>query len=142
MREFESSFPAEGFNKGLRNSSSNPQNDPALVECFNVGPGKFGPELHKPVISFESTQSWGGRGLEQLPALTRSITIVVRDYVSEADVEGAEVYIDGVSVGAADVNGEVNIPSIEIGGHSIRIVKTGYFDTTADDLLNDYFVVT
>jgi len=145
MREFEGHFPAEGFNKGLRQYSNTPQNSSSLVESFNIGPGLGGsPELHQAVLSLNTdiVHEWGGLGLEALPLLTRTITISIKDYVSDEDVAGAEVFIDGLSAGMADLNGEINISSIEIGGHSIRVIKAGYLDTNSDNLINSYFVVT
>jgi len=142
MREFEYDFSLEGLNKGLRNFSNNPRNNKALVECHNVGPGKGGPELHEPLTDLNADGiTWGGEGLEDQPSTTRDITIVVKDYVTEAELPDAHVYVDGVDEGVADSNGEVNITGIELGGHSIRITLAGYLDSDADDLLNDYFVV-
>jgi len=78
-----------------------------------------------------------------LPSLgTRTVTIDVTDYVSGADLETVAVWIDGVSKGNTDASGELTVEDVELGGHTLKLTKTGYTGSEDDTLLNDYFMVT
>jgi hypothetical protein len=69
------------------------------------------------------------------------VVVVVREYTTDALVEGAAVYINGAYRGLTDVNGRINIGSRSIGRYTIKITKSGYVDSDLDDLENDSFIV-
>ena len=141
MKEF-SKLLSEELKQGLVPYTNRPRNVGGLRESFNLEVTDEGLACHEEVVSITEDRDWGQEEVLTPAATTRDITIVVRDYVSEDDVEGAMIYIDGNLAGTADVNGELLIEGIAIGGHSIKITKAGYLDSDADYLLNDYFVVT
>ena len=117
------------------------KNQEGLIACFGVEE-EDGEYLEPPsLVELNTSYAWPTDGIEECSG-TRDIVIVVKDYVSDADVSGAHVWIDGVDEGTADANGELAISDIAIGGHSIKITATGYTDSDQDSLLNDYFVVT
>ena len=133
----------EGLLKGLRRFTNNPRNSQNLVECHNVMPTEGRPEPHEVVVSLDGDAiSWGGEGKLSAYSPTRTITINITDYVSEADVEGASVYLDDALQGTTDSNGEIDIEDVTVGTHTLKITKTGYVDSDDDELLNDYLVVT
>ena len=142
MKAFQYVFE-EGLMKGLRRFSSNPRNNQDLVECHNAMPSENGLKFHKVVTSLNADEiSWGGEGKLDAYSPTRNITINITDYVSEEDVAEASVYIDGALQGTTDANGEIDITDIAVGTHTLKVTKTGYVDSDADELLNDYLVVT
>ena len=140
MKEFVSSLDDELL-VGLRAYANRPANSAGLSELYNLEPGAEGLEAHVPIVDLGSVD-WGVAVTLTPAATTRDITLIVKDYVSEDDVDGAMVTVDGVFAGTADINGELTIIGIAIGGHSIKIAKARYLDSDADFLLNDYFVVT
>ena len=142
MKEFEAVF-SDGLGKGLRPDSRRERNTERLVECFNVVPKDGGLELYSSLSDLnDAGVSWGGMGTE-LPSLgTRTVTIDVTDYVSGADLETVAVWIDGVSKGNTDASGELTVEDVELGGHTLKLTKTGYTGSEDDTLLNDYFMVT
>jgi len=142
MKAFQYVFD-EGLHKGLRRFSSNPRNKQDLVECHNAMPSEDGLNPHDVVTSLDADSiSWGGEGKLAAYSPTRTITINITDYVSEADVATASVYVDGALKGTTDANGEIDISGIAIGTHTLKVTKTGYVDSDLDELLNDYLVVT
>ena len=142
MRAFQYVFQ-EGLMKGLRRFSDNPRNKQDLVECHNAMPSESGLKPHDVVTSLNANSiSWGGEGKLAAYSPTRTITINITDYVSDADVATAAVFVDGVSKGNTDANGEIDIADIAIGTHTLKVTKSGYVDSDADELLNDYLVVT
>jgi len=142
MKEFEAVF-SDGLGKGLRASSRRERNTERLTECFNVGPKDGGVELHEAFDSLNASGvAWGGMG-QSLPSLgTRDVTFDVTDYVSGADLQTVSVWVDGVLKGTTDANGELDVADVELGGHTLKLTKTGYTDSDDDTLLNDYFMVT
>lgn len=64
-----------------------------------------------------------------------AITVFARD--SEAQIEGAYVYIDGLMVGQTDSAGVVLVEGILQGTHSLKIIADGFLDTDIDGLYND-----
>ena len=142
MKGFQYTFH-EGLAKGLRKYSSNMRNVQSLVECHNAMPMEDGLHPHEDVIALcANSIDWGGGGVLTGYSPTRSITISIEDYVSEDDLEGASVYIDGVLKGTTDASGELNIADISVGTHNVKITKIGYVDSDDDELLNDYLVIT
>jgi len=141
MKEFEYTFD-EGLRKGLRQFSTGLRNADELVECYNLMPMEAGPDVHEPVVDFNSDLAWGGLG-KDLPSIgTRTITIDVTDYISGVDLETVSVYLDGVLKGTTDASGEITIAEVAIGGHTLKLTRTGYVDSDLDTLLNDYVLVT
>jgi len=142
MKAFQYVFD-EGLFKGLRRFSSNPRNNQNLVECHNAMPNEDGLVPHAVITSLDADDvSWGGEGKLSAYSPTRTITINITDYVSEGDVEGASVYLDGSLQGTTDEDGEITLEDVAIGTHTLKITKTGYVDSDEDELLNDYLVVT
>jgi len=75
------------------------------------------------------------------PQAYYDITINVKDYISDVDVEGVAVSIDGVPQGNTDSDGLLNVPRVAVGDHTIKMTKDGYQDSDLDDLGNDTFTV-
>jgi len=141
MKEFETTF--KGLSVGLRAFKNVGRNDHSLVECYNLEPkGKEeGPVIHEALTSLNATATWEGEGQKAASALTRDITIYVADYVNVEDVATVTVYLDGVSQGTTDSNGELDIADVAVGGHLLKLTKTDYTDSDADDLYNDFIMV-
>ena len=140
MREFSVVFKA--FNKGLRAFKNMPMGEQSLVECFNMAPSEMGLEIHETLMSLNADGvSWGGEGVKAAPTTTRTITINIRDYVSEDLVETAAIYLDTVLKGTTDVLGNITIEDVAVGGHYLKITKVGYIDSDQDVLYNDYIMV-
>ena len=142
MREFEFTFD-EGLKHGLRRFANNPRNAQSLVECHNLAPNDQGLELHEAVTDLNATGvTWGGLGQWSAASDTRDITIHVSDYIDASELQTVSVYIDDVLKGTTDANGELDVDDVEVGGHILKLTKTGYLDSDADTLLNDYIMVT
>ncbi len=60
-----------------------------------------------------------------------SIDVLVMDSNSHHPIEGAQVYLDGVTVGSTDNAGRLAIDDAVIGRHSILISAEGYLDEAA-----------
>lgn len=128
--------------KGLRRYEETGRGEDWLVECHNWAPAEGGLEPHDTLTSFGATGiSWGGEGVYSPTGITRTITIRVTDYVDEEELSGVTVYIDGVSKGTTDANGELEITNVTVGGHELKMTKSGYLDSDADTLMNDYIHV-
>jgi len=142
MKEFEKIILNESLKTGLRRDQNNPRNQEALVEFHNIEPTKSGPRIHEQLTSLNASgTTWGGLGSKAASTETRTITINVQDYITDTNLETVAVYIDGVSKGNTNVNGELSVADVTVGGHVLRLTKATYLDSDADDLLNDYFVV-
>lgn len=142
MREYEHRIEEE-FKKGLKPFSNRPRNAEGLVECLNILPHDEGIKSHVSVVSMnDAGKDWGVASSLPTTTTTRDITLHISDFVDDTEVEGAMVYLDGVLEGTADVNGEVTITGVVLGGHSVKITAAGYVDSDADALFNDYIVVT
>jgi hypothetical protein len=141
MRQAESTI-YEALVRGLRRFSNNPRGEPGLVECHNLAPAELGLEVHEEITNLgEPGVSWGGEGSYTPTAVTRTITIRVTDYVDGAELQTVTVFLDSVNKGTTDVNGELDIAGVSVGGHDLKLTKTGYIDSDADDLFNDYIFV-
>jgi len=137
MKEFNYTL-SEGIFKGLRRFSHDSDN---LVECHNLAPAEGGLDLHDYITSMNESASFGGTGFVTPSTATRTITLNVSDFVDSSDVATATVYIDAVNKGTTDANGDITITGVEVGGHALKITKTGYTDSDADDLYNDFIMV-
>jgi hypothetical protein len=71
----------------------------------------------------------------------QEVTIVVREYSSEALIVGASVSVDGVPKGVTDENGTIVLGRVAVGTHIITITKDGYVSSNEDDLENDSFTL-
>lgn len=71
----------------------------------------------------------------------REVTLHISDWVSEASLDGASIYIDGNYKGLTDSEGKWTWTRAAVGYHTIKIVKSGYVNSDEDDLDNDEFVV-
>ena len=133
---------SRALKRGLRRFPVSPKNSEWLLECHNWAPAEDGIEPHETLISLGAASiSWGGEGVYSAAATTRTITIRVTDYVSTAELADVTVYIDSVSKGTTDANGELDIANVSVGGHELKLTKSGYVDSDADDLFNDYIMV-
>ena len=142
MKEFPFNIK-EGLTKGLRRFSTNPMNSQFMVELHNLAPSDQGLEPHETITSLNATGvTWGGVGAKAAITDTADITISLKDYIDEDDIADAAIYIDGIYIGVTDADGELDVVGVTLGGHTLRVVATGYVDSEDDDLLNDYFVVT
>ena len=142
MKEFEFTFQ-KGLVGGLRKHRSNPRNEQNLVECHNWRPTETGLESHEAVVSLNaSSVTWSGLGKWTAAGATRDITIHIADYIDATELQTVSVYIDDVLKGTTDADGELDVDSVAVGGHTLKLTKTGYLDSDNDDLLNDYIVVT
>lgn len=135
-------FPYDGFKKGLRPYTNNPRNSDFAVELFNLAPAELGLVEHEQIQDITvAGVEWNGQGQYTPTAITRTITIRVTDYVDITELETVSVYLDTVLKGTTDANGELSIASVAVGGHDLKLTKTGYTDSDADDLFNDYIFV-
>jgi hypothetical protein len=106
-------------------------------------PTESGLGFHEDVISLDADDiSWGAESSSQGDLGTTTITISVKDYTTEEDLEGVSVYLDNVLKGTTDSEGDIEISDVTIGIHYVRMTKSLYVNSNVDDLLNDYIVVT
>jgi hypothetical protein len=104
-----------------------------------LAPAEDGIEPHETVTSLGATGvAWGGEGQYSATSIIRDITIRVTDYVDDDELLGVTVWLDGVNQGTTDVNGEIDIHGVTVGGHELKLTKTGYIDSDLDTLFNDY----
>jgi len=89
--------------------------------------------VHKEAISVEEVDTG---------AFFKDVTIFTREYTSLAIIPEAEVIIDGSSRGYTDSNGLLDVSQLEVGEHTIKVVKSGYIATDEDDLDNEKFTVS
>lgn len=69
-------------------------------------------------------------------------TIWVYDYLTEANVAGAYVAVNGVNKGQTDANGQIAVSGLVVGQtYTLEITKTGYIDSDLDEIANDSFTV-
>ncbi len=142
MKEFEFTFQ-KGLASGLRKHRSNPRDNEALVECHNFRPTESGLQVHESVVDLNADDvAWGGLGKWSAAGATRDITIRITDYIDATELQNVSVYIDDVLKGTTDANGELDVDDVAVGGHSLKLTKTGYLDSDSDTLLNDYIVVS
>jgi hypothetical protein len=134
-------FPYDGFKKGLRPYATNPRNSDYTTELYNLAPTELGLEAHEEIRDITSEIEWNGQGQYTPSAITRTITIRVTDYVDATELQTVAVYLDSVSKGNTDANGELTIASVTVGGHELKLTKTGYVDSDDDNLFNDYIFV-
>ena len=132
----------KALRNGLRRYSNNPRNVPGLTECFNLAPGEQGLEEHETITSLGATGvSWGGEGVYSAGAVTRTITIRVTDYVDDSELQTVAVTLDGVGKGNTNADGELSIGDVTIGGHELKLTKTGYVDSDLDTIFNDNIMI-
>jgi hypothetical protein len=134
-------FPYDGFKKGLRPYATNPRNSDYATELYNLVPAELGLEAHEEIRDITSEIEWGGQGQYTPTSITRTIVIRVTDYVDESELQTVTVYLDSVSKGDTDANGELSIAGVTVGGHELKLTKTGYVDSDDDTLYNDYIMV-
>ena len=134
-------FPYDGFKKGLRPYPTNPRNSEYATELYNLAPAELGLEAHEEIRDITLEIEWNGQGQYTPSAITRTVTIRVIDYVDAAELQTVTVYLDSVSKGNTDVNGELTITGVTVGGHVLKLTKAGYVDSDDDNLFNDYIFV-
>jgi len=66
--------------------------------------------------------------------VTRRPMVYVKDANSQATIQGASVYLDGVSIGTTDSGGGLTIMTADMGVHQLSVGKGGYntYQTTID----------
>ena len=142
MKEFEVKF-SKGLRQGLRKHFAHVREEEGLYECHNLAPTEQGPEPHEAITDLNSAGvTWGGLGKWSVAGATRDITIRVSDYIDATELQTVSVYLDTVLQGTTDASGELDIDAVAVGGHALKLTKIGYLDSDADDLLNDYIVVS
>jgi hypothetical protein len=135
-------FPYDGFKKGLRPHPTNPRNSEYCTELYNLAPAELGLEGHEEIQDITIAGiDWKGQGQYTPTAITRTITVRVTDYVDDTELATVSVYLDSVLMGTTDVNGELSIADVLVGGRVLKLVKTGYVDSDDDTLYNDYIFV-
>jgi hypothetical protein len=134
-------FPYDGFKKGLRPYTTNPRNSAYATELYNLAPAELGLEAHEEIRDITSEIEWNGQGQYTPTAVTRTITVRVTDYVDDTELQTVSVYLDSTLKGTTNVNGELSIADVAIGGHELKLTKTGYLDSDADTIFNDYIFV-
>lgn len=140
MKEFNFKMKDTLFG-GLRKFPNDQRRDEALVVCHNLAPAEKGLELHEYVTSMNEAADFGGLGDESASETTRTITINVADFITDADLQTVTVFIDEVNKGTTDANGLITIGDVTVGNHAIKMTKTGYTDSDADTLINDFIMV-
>ena len=58
----------------------------------------------------------------------KTVNIYVKDACSREIVAGAQVWVDNVLRGFTGSDGKIYVGYLTTGNHSIRVVKTGYFN--------------
>ena len=86
--------------------------------------------------------TWNGLGKLTAATATKSITLNVKDYLTDSNLQTVAVWLDGVSKGNTDASGNITITGVSVGGHTIKLTKTSYVSSDDDDLANSYIVVT
>jgi len=73
---------------------------------------------------------------------TTSVTLLYKDFVTGAVLEGVSVSVDGVRKGTTNAKGEITIYDIRTNRtHTLKASKEGYLTTDSDSLANDSFVI-
>ena len=130
---------SKALKRGLRRFAVSPRNSLWLVDCHNLAPAEDGVEVHEEIESLgETGVSWGGEGQYSAGVIVRDITLRVTDYVDDTELQTVAVYLDTVLQGTTDSNGEIDISTVTVGGHELKLTKTGYMDSDTDTLFNDY----
>lgn len=71
-----------------------------------------------------------------------AVNLKVLDFCSDAEIEGAHVWLDGVDKGTSDEFGIVSLGNLgATTTHQLKITKAGYIDSDDDVLYNDEFTV-
>lgn len=141
MREYEHRLAAE-FKKGLKPFANRSRNAEGLSVCLNQMPYEEGIKPHETVVSLnDATKDWGADIPLPGNVQTRDITIHIADLVSDGDIEGAMVYLDGELAGTSDAEGNVDIAAVALGGHNIKITAAGHIDSDLDYIYNDFIMV-
>ena len=142
MREAEVVFD-KCFRQGLRRHYNSPRSEDELYECHNLMPTGKGLTVHEALTDLNSSGvTWGGLGKWSAAGATRDITIQVSDYIDASELQTVSVFLDTVLKGTTDADGELDIDDVAVGGHALKLTKAGYLDSDADELLNDYIVVS
>ena len=134
-------FPYDGFKKGLRPFPTNPHNSDYATELYNLAPAELGLEEHEEIQDITLEIEWNGQGQYTPASITRDITIRVTDYVDTSELEDVSVYLDTVLQGTTDSAGELDVSDVTVGGHLLKLTKTGYVDSDVDNIFNDYIFV-
>ena len=139
MKEFET--PAIVLSKGLRRFKSF-RNSGELDECMNLMPMERGLEAHDPVIDLNATGvTWEGMGKLDRPMEDDTLTINVLSLVFLEVLDGVTVYLDGVSEGTTDTDGNISIAGVTVGIHDLKLTLAGLDDSDDDVVYNDYIIV-
>lgn len=78
-------------------------------------------------------------------SVPRDITLVIKDYCTDAILPGATVSITGPNGyqwnGLSNGAGEVYLMNLQPGQYNVRTTKDGYLPSDTDALANDWFTV-
>jgi len=72
---------------------------------------------------------------------TKDATLNISNWASSANVVGVTVDVDGEYVGDTDANGDISLPGIAVGDHTVKLTKDGYLQSDLDDIENSTFTV-
>jgi hypothetical protein len=144
MRTLPPLIISELLKSGLRRFKNAPKNTQGFYEFHNVMPDEGGLRLHETLTSLtDDSDGWSGAGIQELPTRLRTVVIHVHDFANiDTELQTVTVYLDGVSKGTTDANGELSISDVEVGGHSIKLTKASYVDSDEDEIANDFIMVT
>lgn len=75
-------------------------------------------------------------------AQDNTVTLTFKDFNTGQVIQGASVWIDGVSRGVTNSNGQIYLGRLDSGTHTVKATHGDYSPTQADLLGNDSFVVS
>jgi len=78
-------------------------------------------------------------------SVPRDITLVIKDYCTDALLPGATVVITGPNgyqwQGLSSQTGEIYLSQLKPGQYNVRTTRDGYLPSDTDALANDFFTV-
>lgn len=80
-------------------------------------------------------------GVIPTPPAPKDVTLIIKDWATEARVPNAYVVVDGIKTGYTDLLGTITFFALDVGTHTLKITKTGYVDSDKDEISNDTFEV-
>ena len=75
------------------------------------------------------------------PPVLKDVTLIIKDWATDAVVPGAYVAVDGILTGYTDSIGTITFLNVPVGSHTLFITKTGYLDSDKDEISNETFTV-
>jgi hypothetical protein len=69
------------------------------------------------------------------------VVLNISNWSSSTNVSNVDVEVDGEWVGKSDSNGNISVPGIAVGDHTVKLSKDGYLQSDLDDIENSTFTV-